>query len=159
MNAIAKSLIAVAIAASFNLNAYADDNEYDHEQVREDRYEHVQPTWSAEGESYYADARDDRREEFQRMDSSEHEGMRREMNRDRDEVSPREREEMRHEMRERFERMTPEQRHEMREELRHRSQYGNGQYYASGNVGGAHVVFGGEDGRLAIQRLEFMLGF
>ncbi|MEQ1532599.1 MAG: hypothetical protein HOO97_01695 [Sideroxydans sp.] len=133
MNAIVKSLIAVAITASFSMNAMADDD--------------------ARG------SREQKRDRFEQMRPAERQDMRQEMRRERDEIAPHERREMREEMRERFERMSPRERREMREEMRHRSQYGRGRYYASSNVGGAHIVFGGEDGRLAIQRVEFLLGF
>jgi ATPase subunit of ABC transporter with duplicated ATPase domains len=135
MNAFVKSLITAAVIASFSVNAMADDDER------------------------YAEQRDNRRDKYQQMQPFEREGMRQDMRNENDRMSPREREEMRHEMRERFEKMSPHERREMRQDMRHRGQHGRGRYYASSNVGGAHIVFSGDDGRLAIQRVEFMLGF
>ena len=148
MKAIVKSLIAVAIVASFSMNAMADDDEHDHEQAGEGRYQ--------QSDDQYADSRDDRRDEYQRMDPSEREDMRRDMRRDREDGSRDDREERRREMRDRFDSMTPEERRELREEMRHRSHLGYGPYSSLGNRGNARIVLG--DG-LALQQLEFMLGF
>lgn len=129
MNAIVKSLIAISIAASFSLNAYADERK--------------------------PDTREQKRDKFEQMRPSERQDMRQEMRRERnDEAAP----QQRREMRERFEHMTPHERREMREDMRHRSRHHDHQNYAYGNQGNARIVLGGHEG-LVIQRVEFMLGF
>ncbi|MDD4911029.1 MAG: hypothetical protein PHP57_01915 [Sideroxydans sp.] len=131
MNAIVKSLIAVAVAASFSMNAMADDDE--------------------------RGSREQRRDKFEQMRPSERQDMRQEMRRDRHDVAPQERREMREKMNDRFERMSPRERREMREEMRHRSSHESRQDYGYSNRGNARIVLGGNEG-LVIQRVEFMLG-
>ena len=132
MNAIVKSLIAVAITASFSMNAMADVDE--------------------------RGSREQKRDKFEQMRPDERQDMRQEMRREREEVAPQERREMRENMNDRFERMSPRERREMREDMRHRSRHDNRQNYGYGNSGNARIVLGGNEG-LVIQRVEFMLGF
>jgi hypothetical protein len=132
MNAIVKSLIAISIAASFSMNAYADERK--------------------------PDSREQKRDKFEQMRPAERQDMRQEMRREHNEIAPNERREMREKMHERFEKMSPHERREMRQDLRHRGHQDNRRYYASVNGGNAHIVLGGNHGRV-IERVEFRFGF
>ncbi|MBA4381589.1 MAG: hypothetical protein C0406_03390 [Sideroxydans sp.] len=134
MNAIVKSLIAVAIAASFSMNAMADDDE--------------------------KGSREQKRDKFEQMRPAERQDMRQEMRRGREDVAPQERREMREKMNDRFERMSPRERREMREEMRHRSYHNHSRHerVSVSNHGRAVIVLGGHR-QPVIERVEFMIGF
>ena len=134
MNAIVKSLIAVAITASFSMNAMADNDE--------------------------RGSREQNRDKFEQMRPAERQDMRQEMRKGRDEVAPQERREMREKMNDRFERMSPRERREMREEMRHRS-YNNQSRHervSVSNHGRAVIVLDGHR-QPVIERVEFKIGF
>ncbi len=134
MNAIVKSLIAVAITASFSMNAMADDDE--------------------------RGSREQKRDKFEQMRPAERQDMRQEMRKGRDEVAPQERREMREKMNDRFERMSPRERREMREEMRHRSYNSHSRHerVSVSNHGRAVIVLDGHR-QPVIERVEFKIGF
>jgi TolA-binding protein len=134
MNAIVKSLIAVAITASFSMNAMADDDE--------------------------RGSREQKRDKFEQMRPAERQDMRQEMRKGRDEVAPQERREMREKMNDRFERMSPRERREMREEMRHRSYHNHSRHerVSVSNHGRAVIVLDGHR-QPVIERVEFKIGF
>ncbi|MFA6121120.1 MAG: hypothetical protein WCT35_09970 [Sideroxydans sp.] len=134
MNAIVKSLIAVAITASFSMNAMADNDQ--------------------------KGSREQKRDKFEQMRPSERQDMRQEMRRDRNEADSHERRERREEMHERFERMSPHERREMREEMRHRSYHNHSRHerVSVSNHGRAVIVLGGHH-QPVIERVEFKIGF
>lgn len=134
MNAIVKSLIAVAITASFSMNAMADNDE--------------------------KGSREQKRDKFEQMRPSERQDMRQEMRREHNDAAPQQRREKREEMRERFEKMPPHERREMREEMRHRSYHNHSRHerVSAGNNGRAVIVLGGNH-QPVIERVEFKIGF
>lgn len=133
MNAIVKSLIAVAITASFSMNAMADNDE--------------------------KGSREQRRDKFEQMRPSERQDMRQEMRREHNDAAPQQRREKREEMRERFEKMPPHERREMREEMRHRSYHNHSRHerVSASNHGRAVIVLGHH--QPVIERVEFKIGF
>jgi hypothetical protein len=134
MNAIVKSLIAVAITASFSMNAMADDDE--------------------------RGSREQRRDKFEQMRPAERQDMRQEMRRGREEVAPQERREMREKMHDRFEKMPPHERREMRQDMRHRSYNNHSRHerVSVSNHGRAVIVLDGHR-QPVIERVEFKVGF
>lgn len=134
MNTIVKSLIAVAITASFSMNAMADDDE--------------------------RGSREQKRDKFEQMRPAERQDMRQEMRRGREDVAPQERREMREKMNDRFERMSPRERREMREEMRHRSYHNHSRHerVSVSNHGRAVIVLDGHR-QPVIERVEFKIGF
>jgi hypothetical protein len=134
MNAIVKSLIAVAITASFSMNAMADNDE--------------------------KGSREQKRDKFEQMRPAERQDMRQEMRRGREDVAPQERREMREKMNDRFEKMPPRERREMREEMRHRSynHHSRRESMSASNHGRAVIVLD-EHRQPVIERVEFKVGF
>lgn len=134
MNAIVKSLIAVAITASFSMNAMADNDE--------------------------KGSREQKRDKFEQMRPSERQDMRQEMRREHNDAAPQQRREKREEMRERFEKMPPHERREMREEMRHRSYHNHSRHerVSVSNHGRAVIVLDGHR-QPVIERVEFKIGF
>lgn len=133
MNAIVKSLIAASLAASFSMNAYADERKQDNREQKRDKFEQMRP--------------------------AERQDMRQEVRKSRNEAAPQERHEKREEMRERFEHMSPHERREMREEMRHRSYHNHSRHerVSASNHGRAVIVLGHH--QPVIERVEFKIGF